>query len=59
MILKGEYLHYELGPDTVTSVGISPIPVNTRIKASGDLVRAGIDFKFDFAPAPAPIVAKY
>jgi opacity protein-like surface antigen len=38
----------------------SPRPVSNRNNDSFIVVRAGIDYKFDFAaPAPAPVVARY
>ena len=58
--LKVEYLHYVLGAD----VGILTNSVNhnvytTRILNDGNLVRAGLNYKFDFNPAPIPVVARY
>ena len=60
--LRAEYLHYDLG---TLNVGLAPATFgppgtsfNDRIRTAGDLVRGGINYKFDFA-APAPVVARY
>lgn len=53
--LKAEYLHYDLGTQTVVSG-----PIASSIKNNGNLVRAGINYKFDFFGVPtAPVVARY
>jgi outer membrane immunogenic protein len=53
--LKAEYLHYDLGTQTVVSG-----PISSSIKNNGNLVRAGINYKFDLFGVPAaPVVARY
>ena len=59
--LKAEYLHYDLGTSTVTAgnlLGGADAYV-ARVHNDGNLVRAGINYKIDFAGAPAPVVARY
>ena len=58
--LKVEYLHYVLGDDvgTVTNT-VNGNVFSTRILNDGNLVRAGINYKIDLNPAPAPVVARY
>jgi outer membrane immunogenic protein len=50
MTIKAEYLHYDLGADTVTLAGVNGgagIGSYTyRVRTDGDLVRAGINYKF-------------
>lgn len=58
--LKAEFIHYDLGSSNIliasTTTGAS---YTSHIKTEGNLVRAGIDYKFDFFGTPAPVVAKY
>ena len=53
--LKAEYLHYDLGTESLNSGRIG-----SRVKNDGNIVRGGINYKFDFFGAPAvPVVARY
>ena len=53
--LKAEYLHYDLGSQTA-SVGA----LNSQVHNEGNLVRGGINYKFDLFGTPAaPVVARY
>ena len=59
--LKVEYLHYVLG-DSVGLVNSTVTGGNlytARVLNDGNLVRAGINYKIGFSPAPAPVVARY
>ena len=53
---KLEYLHYDLG----TSIGYTPTliggAINVRTLERGDMVRAGINYRFDWG---GPVVARY
>ncbi len=55
--LKAEYLHYDLGTQNLaigTRGGVS------SIHTDGNIVRAGINYKFDLLGSPAaPVVARY
>ena len=48
--LKAEYLHYDLGADTLTFPGVNGGSTiggyTSRVRSDGDLVRAGINYKF-------------
>ena len=48
--LKVEYLHYDLGPDTIIANGVNGGAglgaYTTRVRTDGDLVRAGLNYKF-------------
>ncbi len=49
--LKAEYLHYDLGSQALG---------NGNVRNTGNIVRGGINYKFDFFGAPAaPVVARY
>jgi outer membrane immunogenic protein len=65
---KFEYLHYDLGSatygTTVSNFGVAPGPVGnlfytlgqtSSVSFRGDIVRVGLNYKFD----AAPVVAKY
>ncbi len=56
--LKAEFIHYDLGTSSIIVAGGAG-SYTSQIKTQGNLVRAGIDYKFDFSGAPAPMVAKY
>ena len=56
--LKVEYIHYDLGTDTIGLNGGAG-GYTARIKNDGNLVRAGINYKMNFLGAPAPVVARY
>jgi len=57
--LKAEYLHYDLGSSNILIASGGGASYTSRVKTQGDLVRAGIDYKMDFFPTPAAVVAKY
>jgi outer membrane immunogenic protein len=57
--LKAEFIHYDLGTSSILVAGGGGASYTSQIKTQGNLVRAGIDYKFDFSGAPAPILAKY
>ena len=48
--IKAEYLHYDLGADTLNMPGVNGGATiggyTTRVRTDGDLVRAGINYKF-------------
>ncbi|MBX9930328.1 MAG: porin family protein [Methylobacterium sp.] len=46
--MKVEYLHYELGGDRIAIPGVNGGPGNysARVRNEGDLVRAGLNYKF-------------
>ena len=52
--LKAEYIHYDLGTQALNAGRI-----NASVKNDGNLVRGGINYKFDLFGAPAPVVARY
>ncbi|QBR70525.1 porin family protein [Beijerinckiaceae bacterium] len=55
LTLKTEYLYVNLGTNTLLNAG----GINIRQKTTANIVRAGLNYKFDwFAPPPA-VVAKY
>lgn len=53
---KLEYLHVDLGDHNIFSA-VPPYPEYVTTKAN--IVRAGINYHFDLAPPPAPLVSKY
>lgn len=59
--LKAEYLHYDLGTSTITAGNLfgSVNAYVAQVHNDGNLVRAGINYKIDFSPPPAPVVARY
>ena len=52
--LKAEYLHYDLGSTQIASGAL-----NSRVHNDGNLVRGGINYKFDLFGSAAPVVARY
>ncbi|QAY96817.1 porin family protein [Methylovirgula ligni] len=60
--VKVEGLFYDLGSVT-TSNGSVPIATGFTLGKTfgvqGEIVRAGVNYKFDFLAPPAPVVAKY
>jgi outer membrane immunogenic protein len=64
--VKVEYLYYDLGYSNSTiyysTTDITGTPefssLNGRIRHNGNIVRAGLNYKFNFG-SPAPVVAKY
>jgi outer membrane immunogenic protein len=61
LTFKTEYLYANLGTKTLFSTAIGPASFNINEKATFNIVRAGLDWKFDWftPPVPAPVVAKY
>ncbi len=59
--VKVEYLYYDLGNTSTTAAYVYAPESSTltgQIRHSGNIVRAGLNYKFDYG-APAPVVAKY
>ncbi len=58
--LKAEFIRYDLGTSSLfmpaTLTGNS---YTTQVRTTGNLVRAGIDYKVDLFGTPAPVVARY
>ena len=55
--IKGEFIHYDLGTSNFNNnSGI--YAYNVAVRTSGNLARAGLNFKFGDV-APAPVVARY
>ena len=62
LLLRAEYLHLELNNKAIVANGGNPTNVSYSFyeKPSLDIVRAGLDYKFDFARAVAPpVIARY
>ncbi len=59
--IKAEFIHYDLGSQTVIlNNAAGGLPYTDRIRTSGNLVRAGINYKINLFNAPAaPVVARY
>ncbi|MGP8232244.1 MAG: outer membrane protein [Methylovirgula sp.] len=64
LTIRGEFLHYDLGTQTATipfvivaNSGIGPFL--DRYHVYGNLVRLGLNYKFDLFSSPAPVIAKY
>lgn len=53
--LKAEYLHYNLGSETLGGAGT----LTSRVHNEGNIVRGGINYKMDFFGTPAAVVARY
>jgi outer membrane immunogenic protein len=63
LTIRGEFLHYDLGTQTtnipyVGSAAIVP-PFIDHYHVEGNVLRAGLNYLFDFAAPPAPVVSKY
>lgn len=60
--IKAEYIHYDLGSRAVlvNNTGLATVngSYTTRFRNEGNLVRAGLNFKFG-GPVVAPVVARY
>lgn len=56
---KTEYLYADLGTKTLSTAGAGIAGVTATEKATFNMVRAGLDWKFDWFTPPAPVVAKY
>lgn len=67
LTFKTEYLYVDLGTRTLLSndlgnlLGVGAIGANfdIRERSTINVVRAGLDYKFDWFAPPAPVVAKY
>ncbi len=59
--IRAEYLHYDLGASTLFLPNLfgSVNSYTVRIRNEGDLVRAGVNYKFDLGGTPAPVIARY
>jgi outer membrane immunogenic protein len=59
--IKAEFIHYDLGTQSlVLNSSAGGLPYVDRIKTSGNLVRAGLNYKINLFNAPAaPVVARY
>jgi outer membrane immunogenic protein len=58
--VKAEYLYVDLGSQSVTAQSSSPgFFFTARDPFRENVVRVGLDYKFDFLTPPAPVVAKY
>lgn len=63
LTVRAEYLHYDLGTGTATipfsdpTAGIGPFIDSYHLY--GNLIRAGLNYKFDLFEPPAPVIAKY
>ena len=60
--VKAEFIHFDLGSQTLflaNTAGGNGVPFTERVHTEGNLVRAGLNYKIDFNPAPAPVVARY
>lgn len=61
---KAEYMHYDLGRRQ-TNFAAGTVTTNTTTQHTGNLVRVGVNYRFNFDPVPAPmaaapaVVAKY
>jgi outer membrane immunogenic protein len=60
---KVEYLRYDLGTVNqtaiVSQVGVPYMGTTTRARIEGNVVRAGLNYHFNWGAAPAPVLAKY
>ncbi len=63
LTIRGEYLHYDLGTGTANiPFVIAPAPIGPFVDQYhlyGNIVRVGLNYKFDFFEPQAPVVAKY
>lgn len=60
--IRAEYVHYDLGTETVGVAGIGGAPGGyvARFRTEGNLVRVGLGYKFNgLSGTPAPVVARY
>ena len=57
---KIEYLHVDLGDRGIFDATIPPVGVfSEKIRFTSEIVRAGLNYRFDLFAPPAPVVAKY
>lgn len=60
LTFKTEYLYMDLGQATLFNGAVlGAVPVFLGERTTTHIVRAGLNWKFDWAPPPAPVVAKY
>ncbi len=61
LTVKTEYLYVNLGNDDALYNGLILGDVNANVhqKTTANIVRAGLNYKFDWFATPAPVVAKY
>lgn len=60
LTLKTEYLYVNLGTNTLTNQNLlGVVGVNIRQKTTANIVRAGLNYKFDWLVPPPAVVAKY
>jgi outer membrane immunogenic protein len=61
LTVKTEYLYVDLGNDAALFNGLILGQVNANVhqKTTANIVRAGLNYKFDWFAAPAAVVAKY
>ena len=60
--VKAEFIHFDLGGQGVqlpSTVGGNGAYQGLSVHTEGNLARAGLNYKIDFNPAPAPVVARY
>ncbi len=60
--VKAEFIHFDLGTQNSqlgNTVGGNGTSQGLNVHTEGNLVRAGLNYKIDFNPAPAPVVARY
>ena len=58
--VKVEFIHFDLGnQQTFLAQTAGGIGYNQNTHTEGNLARAGLNYKIDFNPAPAPVVARY
>ncbi len=60
--VKAEFIHFDLGTQNsqlANTVGGNGVSQGLNVHTEGNLVRAGLNYKIDFNPAPAPVVARY
>jgi outer membrane immunogenic protein len=57
---KLEYLHVDLGDHAIFDAIIPPVGVFAQhIRFTSEVVRAGLNYNFDFFAPPAPVVTRY
>jgi outer membrane immunogenic protein len=56
--VKVEYLYTDLGRTNNNNLGFG-LGGNNNLRERNHIVRAGLNYKFDFFGAPAPVVARY
>ncbi len=57
---KLEYLHVDLGDNAIFDGTIPGVGVfDQHIKFTSEIVRVGLNYRFDFLAPPGPVVAKY